>query len=475
VIFKASKAAFLSVAVVCGAPTAVWGETLIDALVSAYNNSDLLEQQRAVLRAADEDVAQAVASLRPTLSYQVTERYLFEEESQQGFTVEEDVETYQTNLELIAEIALFTGGRNRLAIESAKEAVLAAREGLRAREQQVLFEAVDAYMTVLAARETVDLRENSVRLLEEEVRAARDRFEVGEVTRTDVAQAEAALAQAEADLVAAEGDLETAREDYNLQVGRYPGNLAAPPPLPSTAPTEDNARQVALRSHPQILQAQRNVTVAEINARSAEAAVLPTLSGQATAGYSDADETFGEFGSAGDLTGDASISLQLRGPIYQGGQLNSVFRQARAQRDNSRAQLLRTTSEISEQVGRAWAVRDVARARLQATARQIEAARIAFEGTREEATLGARTTLDVLDAEQDLLDAQTSQVDATAQEQRAVYGLLSAMGRLTVDYLNLPVTTYDPTAYYNMVKDAPSAVSEQGRKLDRVLQKLGKE
>jgi len=472
VIVRATRAGLCAAALAVMAPGAVTAETLIDALVSAYNNSDLLEQQRAVLRAADEDVAQAVASLRPTLNYQISESYQYQEEVQGALGVARDVETYQTNLELIAEIALFTGGRNRLAVESAKEAVLAAREGLRAQEQQVLFEAVDAYMTVFAARETVDLNENSVELLEEEVRAARDRFEVGEVTRTDVAQAQAALAQAEAELVAAEGDLETAREDYNLQVGRYPGDLAPPPPLPATAPAEEQARQIALRSHPQILQAQRNVTVAEINARSAEAAVLPTLSGQARAGYSS--EAVDDFAENRDFTGDASVSLQLSGPIYQGGQLNSVFRQARAQRDNSRARLLRTTSEISEQVGRAWAVRDVARARLQATARQIEAARIAFEGTREEATLGARTTLDVLDSEQDLLDAQTAQVEASAQEQRAVYGLLSAMGRLTVDYLDLPVTAYDPSAYYNQVRGAPPIGSEQGIKLDRVLKSLGR-
>ena len=184
-IVRATRAGLCAAALAVAAPGAGSAETLVDALVSAYNNSDLLERQRAVLRAADEDVAQAVAALRPTLSYQISEGYQFQEEVQrQGIVVARDVETYQTNLELIAEIALFTGGRNRLAIESAKEAVLAAREGLVAQEQQVLFEAVDAYMTVLAARETVDLRENSVRLLEEEVRAARDRFEVGEVTRT---------------------------------------------------------------------------------------------------------------------------------------------------------------------------------------------------------------------------------------------------------------------------------------------------
>lgn len=448
-------------------PNVVRAETLTDALVSAYNNSNLLEQSRALLRAADEDVAGAVAALRPTLGYQLSETYSY---------VDDPVgnqlrDSFSTSLELVSELDIFTGGRNRLSLDAAKEAVLAAREALVAQEQNVLFAAVDSYMTVFAAVEIVQLRQNSVRVLQEEVRAARDRFDVGEVTRTDVAQAEARLAQADADLVAAEGDLETARELYNLEVGRYPGQLQTPPPLPATAPTEDAAREIALRSHPRILQAQRQVQVNELNVAAAEAAVLPRLSAQARAGYSGTDDSIG----GGDLSGSASVGVVLSGPIYQGGALNSVFRRTKANRDNSRAQLLRTTAEISELVGRSWAVRDVARARLTATDRQIEAAQIAFDGTREEATLGARTTLDVLDAEQDLLNAQASRIDAGAQEQRAAYGLLLSMGRLTAKDLNLPVVSYDPSAYYNAVSNAPGLGSEQGIQLDRVLRSIGRQ
>lgn len=443
-------------------------ETLTDALVSAYNNSDLLQQSRALLRAADEDVATAVAALRPTLDYRLSESYTYDDNPNFG----QLRDTFSTTIELISEMALFTGGRNRLAIEASKEAVLAAREGLVAQEQQVLFSAVDAYMSVYAAVETVQLQRNSVRVLEEEVRAANDRFEVGEVTRTDVAQAQARLAQAQADLVGAEGDYQTAREFYNLEVGRYPGVLAPPPPLPVTAPSVQAARDVGLRMHPRILQAQRLVTVAEINVTSAEAAVLPTLSAQVGAGYGATGDSFNQ---TGDLDGNASVGLVLRGPIYQGGALNALFRRSKAQRDNTRAQLLRTTSEISELVGRSWAIRDVARAQLVATNRQIEAAQIAFDGTREEATLGARTTLDVLDAEQDLLDARTSRISAGAQEQRAEYGLLLSMGRLTADYLGLAVTRYDPSAYYNEVSNAPGIGSAQGIQLDRVLKSLGRQ
>lgn len=442
-------------------------ETLTDALVSAYNNSDLLDQARAVLRAADEDVATAVSALRPTLNYNVSRDYNYLGD---GFASTVDRDGASTTLGLTSELAIYEGGRNKLSIEAAKEAVLAAREALLVQEQQVLFEAVEAYMEMIRALETVELRRNNVRVLQEEVRAARDRFEVGEVTRTDVAQAQSRLAQSEAELVSAEGDLQTAREDYNLQVGRYPGQLAPPPALPSTAASEAAAREIALRAHPSILQAQRLVTVSEINAVRAEAAVLPSLSADLSVGYSDSSNAI----ISNDLEPSASIGLSLRGPIYQGGAINSAFRRAQADRDGQRANLLRTTAVISETVGRAWAVRDVARARLVATERQIEAAQIAFDGTREEATLGARTTLDVLDAEQELLDARGAKIDATALEQVAVYGLLSSMGRLTVDALGLPVTAYDPAAYYNAVSNAPAIGSSQGIQLDRVLKSIGK-
>lgn len=443
------------------------GETLTDALVSAYNNSDLLDQQRAVLRAADEDVAAAVAALRPTLDYSLSRDWRFQDRD----STLADNDSVADTLGLTSELAIYEFGRNRMAVEAAKEAVLAAREALLNREQEILFSAVQAYMSVRRAVEFVDLRRNNVRVLREEVRAANDRFEVGEVTRTDVAQAEARLAEAEANLVAAEGDLETAQEDYNLAVGRYPGTLAPPPPLPRTADNEAAARDLAVRGHPLILQSQRLVTVSEINVARAEAAVLPSLRGTASAGYSN------NFNGAtiGDLEPSATIGIELRGPIYRGGALNSAFRSSLAQRDQNRATLLRTTSEISRQLGVAWATREVARARLLSTERQIDAARIAFEGTREEATLGARTTLDVLDAEQELLNANSNRIDAVATEQVAVYGLLSSMGLLTADYLGLPVTAYDPAAYYNNVRNAPAVgSSDQGIRLDRVLRNIGR-
>ncbi|OSP56625.1 hypothetical protein BV911_01320 [Pseudoruegeria sp. SK021] len=441
-------------------------ETLTDALVSAYNNSNLLEQSRAVLRAADEDVAVAVAALRPTLDYNLTRDWGFAQDD--SFLINRD--SVVNTLALTSELSLYEFGRNQLAIDAAKEAVLAAREGLVQQEQAILFAAVSAYMDVLGAIEIVELRVNNVRVLQEEVRAANDRFEVGEVTRTDVALAQSRQALADANLESARGDLQIAREAFKLAVGRYPGTLAQPPAVPATAASLDAARDIAVRLHPAVLEAQRLVTVSEINVARAEASVLPSLTANARAGYADGSST----SNSGNLEGFGSIGVEFGGPIYRGGALNSAFRSAKAQRDQNRATLLQTSLQVSEQVGRAWAVREVARAVLVSTGRQIEAAQIAFDGTREEATLGARTTLDVLDAEQELLDARGDRIAAAVDEQIAVYGLLSSMGRLTVDYLGLPVMAYDPSVYYNQVRNAPAANSAQGLQLDNVLKSIGK-
>lgn len=425
-------------------------ETLTDTLIAAYRNSNLLEQNRAVLRAADEDVAVALSALRPTLGLtgDVTG-------SNQRF------DEIQASVALTAQISLFTSGRNALGIEVAKETVLATREALVNVEQQVLLAAVSAFVNVRLTQDIVALRESNVRLISEELRAARDRFEVGETTRTDVAQAEARLAAARAQLIAAEGDLLVAREDFRLAVGRYPGNLSPLPRFPATARSLDEARAIASRTHPLIRQAQRLVTVGELNMQRARAAMRPSLGASASIGVNDQGDDAQSFG------------LQLDQTLYAGGQLSALFRQALASRDESRASLLQTTLDIGQQVGEAWANVTVAEASIRATELAVQANQTAFEGVRDEAALGARTSLDVLDAEQDLLAARTDRISAEATRYIGVYSLLSAMGLLTVDHLRLGIPTYDPAAYYNAVRNAP-ATSAQGKRLDRVLKSIGR-
>ncbi|WP_095590586.1 TolC family outer membrane protein [Actibacterium ureilyticum] len=428
-------------------------ETLTDALVAAYKKSDLLDQNRAVLRAADEDVAQAVAALRPVLDFVAQARY---NDPISSGTRDSG------SISLGVDWDLFTGGRNKLGIEIAKESVLATRAALLGVEQGVLLNAVRAYMNVRSALRNVLLGQSNVRLITEELRASRDRFEVGEVTRTDVSIAEAALAAARSNLAAREGELAAARESYNRFIGHYPGQLTGTPRVPKLPATLDAARSIAQRSHPDIIQAQHQVTAAELRIASARGNYLPTV----TAGL---DHTIDDHG---DESTSANVTLRQR--IYQGGARNSAERQAINNKQSARSSLLNTVRLVQEDVGNAWSDLAVARAQITASNQQIRSARLAYDGTREEAKLGSRTTLDVLDAEQDLLDAQAQLISSEANEYIAVYSVLASMGLLTVDHLNLGINTYDPAAYYNAVKGAPSH-SIQGKKLDRVLKSLGKE
>lgn len=437
-------------------PASARAESLADALVGAYKDSGLLGQNQATLRAADEDVAGAVAALRPVISYLASASY--------DFSLSEGTDELSSNLSISLEQLLFDFGATRLSIEAAKETVLATREALIGVEIDVLLAAVDAFLDVRNQSAQVNLRQNNVRLIERELRAARDRFEVGEVTRTDVAQAESRLAAARAGLISTQGELSNAREAYLRSVGRYPGTLSPPPSAPATANSLEDARAVARRTHPDIRSAMRQVTVAELNIARAEAAMKPSLSATGSVGVNE------------DFDNASSLGLRLRGPIYQGGALSAAMRQAQARRDASRASLHNITRLIDQSVGNSWSLLQVARANITSSDEQVRAATVAFEGVQEEATLGARTTLDVLNAEQELLNARAALLTAQTNQTFATYSLLASMGLLTVEHLGLGIVTYDPAAYYDAVRDAPTRfVSPQGEKLDRVLRSLGRD
>ncbi|MEL7213676.1 MAG: TolC family outer membrane protein [Pseudomonadota bacterium] len=438
-----------------GAAAVVKAETLADALVGAYETSGLLDQQRALLRVADEDVAQSVAALRPIINWVYSTRYTNPQPFMQ--------DSINSTIQLTAELVLWDSGRRQLGIESRKELVLATRQGLVSTEQSILLRAVEAFMNVRRDSEILALRQNNVRLITQELRAARDRFEVGEVTRTDVAQAEARLASARAELALARGNLDIAREEYLTAVGRLPGRLVPPRGLPQTASSEAEAKRVALTGHPDLQQAQHEVSAADLNIGVAKAALLPTLSAQGTATWDE------------NRNGDETLTLNFGGPIYRGGELSSLVRQAQQRAVAARANVHIVSDQVSQNVGNAFAQLRSASANRQAVARQIRAAQVAFEGVREEATLGARTTLDVLNAEQELLDARASAVSAATQETVAAYTVLSSMGLLTADHLNLNVQAYDPAAYYNAVKNAPTFTSRQGQQLDKVLRALNRD
>tara|TARA_R100000789_G_scaffold14655_3_gene18074 strand:+ start:12104 stop:13606 length:1503 start_codon:yes stop_codon:yes gene_type:complete len=455
-----------------GAVTPAWADTLAEALEAAYMNSGLLEQNRATLRAADEDVAQALAELRPVLRWTGNVQRSYGRSgsfsSSAGRFVQGGSVTNDASINLIAEIVLYAGGRNKLALEATKEQVLATRADLVAIEQQVLLRAAAAFMNIRRYSETVGLRENNVRVIQQEVRAARDRFEVGEVTRTDVALAEARLAAARAALAAAQGDLLVAGEEYLAAVGKPPRNLINPRSLPKLPGSVADAKRQALRQHPDLTAQQHSVTAAELTILIAEGAKKPTVSLQGSYGVT---EDFDD----GDFSHGGSITLGASGPIYSGGALDSAVRKSVASRDAARGRLHVVLRQIEQNVGQAYANLRVSQANRTSFEEQVRAATVAFQGVREEAKLGARTTLDVLDAEQELLDARASLISAQVDEAIASYQVLSSLGLLTAEALHLNVPVFDPAAYYNMVKTAPRARSKQGAELDRVLKALGKE
>ncbi len=456
----------LAAGLVLGTVAPGLSETLAQAMADAYRHNGLMEQNRAVLRAADEDVALAVAALRPVLNWSgdVTRRFGQQRSATSSITV--PVASTTATIGLLAELTLFDGGVNRLELESAKEVVLATRARLVAVEQQVLLRAAEAFMEVRRAQENVALRNNNVRVLRQEVRAAKDRFEVGEVTRTDVALAEARLSAAQSNLASAEGALVRSIEEFRNVVGRKPGNLQTPTSLPKLPGSVDRAKALAVRNHPEMTQAQHNVTASELGIQLAEAALNPTVT---LRGSVDMTQNFGNQG----FSQGGTVGVRAQGPIYQGGRLSALIRKAMARRDEARGNLHVVRHNVQQNVGNAYVLLRVARSSKEAFRDQVRAATVAFRGVREEATLGARTTLDVLDAEQELLDARANLISAEVDEMIAAYTVLATIGQLTADSLKLNVPLYDPAEYYNLVKDAPLR-SRQGEQLDRVLKALGK-
>jgi len=309
----------------------------------------------------------------------------------------------------------------------------------------------------------VRLRENNLKVIDQELRAANDRFEVGEITRTDVAMAEAAKAQSLSALAQARGDLERSTEAYMMAVGSKPNSPDAPVNLPSLPASASAAKAAAAKGHPDVLAAQSQVKQAEIRLAQAEANAMPSISLSGSLSRSDQTSL--------NMTSSANLGVEATIPLYQGGQIDSGVRQATAQLSSAKSALRVAVLNSDLQVGSAYARLTVARANMQATEQQIAAAQIAFDGLREEAKLGARTTLDVLNAEQNLLDAKANRVIASTEVVNATYAVVAALGQLSAKGLGLQVDLFDPEAYAATVQTA--APSMRGLQLDKVLGKLG--
>lgn len=405
-------------------------DSFSDALASAVNNSARLEAQRQVVRGQDENVEQARAGRRPTITGELSQGVVWNDNSE---SLTPPSIRAPTTLTITGSQNLYDGGQTSNAVDSTSATVRSAERALLQTEQAVLLDAVTAYVDVLTALENVELARNNVRVIGESLEAAEDRFEVGEVTRTDVAQAQARLAEARANLSAQRGVLNQERTTYLRQIGRPPVDLQPLPPLPQLPRTLEEALAIARDDHPSIVSARFDVESASSAVRQAQGALLPQVSAE-TAFQTSSQ---GTNDTSGEVT--ASAELRITVPIAQGGVLRSQVFQAQALADQRRAELSQTTREILEQVGVSWENLATARAQIRSNREQIRAAAIALDGVQEEAKVGARTTLDVLDAEQELLDAQTDLVDSSSDEYIAAFQLLSSIGKLTVAHLDLDV------------------------------------
>lgn len=432
-------------------------DTLTDAMRLAYETNPTLILNRATLRATDESVALARSGRRPQITLQVN-GVAANDASFSGTATE----TYSASLN--ARLNLYDGGRSRDAVEAAKTAVLAARASLENIEQSVMLSAAQAFLTVRRDQQIVSLARNNVEVLKQQLQAAEDRLSVGAATRTDVAQTRARLAGAQAVLAANRGALAISSENYLAVVGTPPLNLAYPPRLPELPGSLAEAEEIALRTHPLMRAAHLTEKMAAIDLRRARNARLPSLSANLNFGYS---ETY--LGGTNLAAGDSSTAtLSLNQPIYTGGALSAAVRQAGATLERRMAETGNTRRQIQQQVSAAWYQLQIAHSSIAANRLQIEAAQYAYDGTVEEAKLGARTLLDTLNAKQEVLTAQNNLITSMHDERIASYSLLSAMGLLTPENLDLGIELYNPDENFNRVQNAPIRTFEAGKVLDNI-------
>ncbi len=425
-------------------------DTLTDALIRAYQTSPLLESNRASLRALDENVPQARAIRRPQVSAIAQARVQTEVTD---FPFDDN---YAAGLQ--AELLLFDNGQSAAAIESARNGVAAGRASLVNVEQEVLFNAVAAYMDVIQALEFVRIALNDVSVLEEQVEATLNRFEVGEVTRTDVSQTDARLAGSRGRFVNARGNLELARQAYLSAIGSLPGELAPPPPIPDLPATVAEAEQLGVRQNPAVVAARFNERVAVSDFDRARAATGLNIQATTAIEYSGQQQQQSQFSNSSNFENrfDLSLGVGASVPLYTGGRNSSLIRQAQQIVEQRKFEIQDAGRSVIEQVNNAWSQLAVARALIVANREQVVAAQIAFEGVTEEARLGARSTLDVLDADQERLTAEAEVVRSVRDEYVAAYAVLRAMGFLTVGHLELGIDSYDPDVYFSQVQRAPT-------------------
>jgi outer membrane protein len=440
-----SAAAFAVLAVLMASTgTGARAETLSDALASAYKHNPRLDAARATLRATDEDVSRAHSGFRPTVTGNADVTHTNTSTNPSGAI---DGGLTSRTVGVSAVQPLFRGFRVVNQVKEAEAGVRAGRETLRTAEQTVLLDTVTFYMDVVRDTAVVKLRENNVAVLTRELKATRDRFSVGEVTRTDVAQAEARRAFAVSNLDLARANLKTSRGNFERVVGRPPSNLVEPVPNSKRLPRSlQEAISISAKESPVVVAALYREQAARHSVDRIWGELLP--SAQLEASYVHRDNPSRTVNDSDVTTIRGAVTV----PLYEAGDVRARVRQAKHTHVARMQEIEQNRTEVQAAVVQAWSVLEAARAQIQSDQAQVAASRTALQGVREEEKVGQRTLLDVLNAEQELLNAEVTLVTTKRNLVVASYALLNAVGRLNVQELGVTGTVYDPEVHYFEVR-----------------------
>jgi outer membrane protein len=432
-------------------PAPALADTLEAALVRAYRSNPQLNAQRAQVRAGDESVSQALAGYRPQAALTASAGYQYTDTF--GESIFAGGEIHGTDPPRSAGLTvtqtLYNGNQTANKTRAAESGVSGAREGLRVLEQSVLLSAATIYMDYLRDAAIVEVQRNNTKVLEQTLIQVRERFELGELTRTDVAQSEAQLAAGKTQQLTAEANLTTTRSNFVRITGAEPQQLAPGSPVDHMLPaTLSAAIDLGLAQNPNVTAAMFGIDVNYLQVRVNEGALLPTVTLQAAVqqSYEPSQVIFREFG--------ASAVAQVSAPLYQGGAEYSLIRQSKETLAQQRFNLETVRDQTRANVVTAWGQLVAGKAQVGSAQSQVTASEVALNGVREEAAEGQRITLDVLNAEQALVNARVALV--TAQHDRVVasYAVLNAVGRLSPQVLKLPTAAYDPSVHYQQVRNA---------------------
>lgn len=419
--------------------------SLSDALIASYKNNPSLKAERSNLKATDENASQAFSGFLPTASFTK------ERGRESGhFGTRPEAATLTDNETFQLSQPLFKGGETISQVHRANNLIKAARYTLQLREQQVLLDAVTAYMDVVRDEKVLKISKNNEEVLQKHLQATQERFELGEVTRTDVAQSEARLSRATSDRILAEGQLEASRATYKRVILENPVAVSSPKNIPDVPNNLDKVLSVAFKQSPALLKSTFDEKTAKNEVGIFTARLLPDASLNVTSRRDAGGISF----AGSELDSDA-VTVRVTVPLYQSGAEYSRIRQAKQTESARRYDVDNTRNTVRENAIRAWQQLQVTNATIKSSESTVRAAKVALDGVQQEADVGSRTTLDVLDAEQELFVAKTDLVRAKHNQVVATYSLLGAMGQLTASSLGLKVETYDPVKHYEAVRYRP--------------------